>query len=116
MINAINCASTVAAAAPHVPVFHTATNKISPTIFNPTEIARISNGVISVLRNVMQGMGDRVTPLISSGLEMVGKVVIAATLVPWLAYTGVIIAEPIVWFIMVIPLIVEIRKTPLFEK
>ena len=46
MINAINCASTVAAAAPHVPVFHTATNKISPTIFNPTEIARISNGVI----------------------------------------------------------------------
>ena len=72
--------------------------------------------VISVLRNVMQGMGDRVTPLISSGLEMVGKVVIAATLVPWLDYTGVIIAEPIVWFIMVIPLIVEIRKTPLFEK
>ncbi len=46
MINAINCASTVAAAAPHVPVFHTATNKISPAIFNPTEIARISNGVI----------------------------------------------------------------------
>ena len=72
--------------------------------------------VISVLRNVMQGMGDRVTPLISSGLEMVGKVVIAATLVPWLDYTGVIIAEPIVLFIMVIPLIVEIRKTPLFEK
>ena len=72
--------------------------------------------VISVLRNVMQGMGDRITPLISSGLEMVGKVVIAATLVPWLDYTGVIIAEPIVWFIMVIPLIVQIRKTPLFEK
>lgn len=45
MTNAINCANTVAAAAPHVPVFHTATNKRSSTIFNPTEIARINNGV-----------------------------------------------------------------------
>ncbi len=60
----------------------------------------------------MQGIGDRVTPLVSSGLEMVGKVVIAATLVPWLGYAGVIIAEPIVWFIMVIPLLVQIIKTP----
>lgn len=68
--------------------------------------------VISVVRNVMQGIGDRITPLISSGFEMVGKVVIAATLVPWLDYTGVIIAEPIVWFIMVIPLIVQIIRTP----
>lgn len=68
--------------------------------------------VISVVRNVMQGIGDRITPLISSGFEMVGKVVITATLVPWLDYTGVIIAEPIVWFIMVIPLIVQIIRTP----
>ena len=72
--------------------------------------------VISVVRNVMQGIGDRITPLISSGLEMIGKVVIAATLVPWLGYLGVIIAEPIVWFIMVIPLIVQILRTPLLKE
>lgn len=72
--------------------------------------------VISVVRNVMQGIGDRITPLISSGLEMVGKVVIAATLVPWLGYLGVIVAEPIVWFIMVIPLIVQILRTPLLKE
>lgn len=72
--------------------------------------------VISVVRNVMQGIGDRITPLISSGLEMIGKVVIAATLVPWLGYLGVIVAEPIVWFIMVIPLIVQILRTPLLKE
>lgn len=40
--------------------------------------------VICVLRNAMQGLGDHITPLISSSLEMVGKIVIAATLVPML--------------------------------
>ena len=64
--------------------------------------------VISIVRNVMQGIGDQITPLVSSGLEMVGKVVIAFTLVPLMGYAGVIVAEPIVWFIMVIPLLVQI--------
>ena len=68
--------------------------------------------VISIVRNVMQGIGDQITPLVSSGLEMVGKVVIAFTLVPLMGYAGVIVAEPIVWFIMVIPLIVQIIRTP----
>ena len=40
--------------------------------------------LICILRNAMQGLGDHITPLISSGLEMAGKIVIAATLVPWL--------------------------------
>ena len=68
--------------------------------------------VICVLRNAMQGLGDHITPLISSSLEMVGKIVIAATLVPMLGYTGVIVAEPLVWFIMVIPLVVQIFRMP----
>lgn len=68
--------------------------------------------VISIVRNVMQGIGDQIIPLVSSGLEMVGKVVIAFTLVPLMGYAGVIVAEPIVWFIMVIPLIVQIIRTP----
>ena len=42
MTNAINCANTVAAAAPHVPVFHTATNKRSSTIFVKDAMARYS--------------------------------------------------------------------------
>ena len=72
--------------------------------------------VICILRNAMQGLGERITPLISSSLEMIGKVVIAVTLVPWLGYTGVIVAEPIVWFIMVIPLVVQIFRMPVLKK
>lgn len=71
--------------------------------------------LICILRNAMQGLGDHITPLISSGLEMAGKIVIAATLVPWLGYTGVIICEPIVWFIMVIPLLIQTFRMPVLR-
>lgn len=72
--------------------------------------------VICLLRNSLQGLGERVIPVISSFLEMGGKVVIAATLVPMLNYTGVILAEPIVWFIMVIPLLIKIFRMPVLKE
>lgn len=71
--------------------------------------------VICVVRNAMQGLGDHITPLVSSSLEMIGKIVIAATLVPWFGYTGVIVAEPLVWFIMVIPLLIQIFRMPVLK-
>ena len=64
----------------------------------------------------LRALGDTVTPRVSSSLEMVGKIVIAFTLVPLLGYTGVIVAEPIVWFIMVIPLLVKIYTMPVLRK
>ena len=67
-------------------------------------------------RQALRALGDTVTPLVSSSLEMVGKIVIAFTLVPLLGYTGVIVAEPIVWFIMVIPLLVKIYNMPVLRK
>ena len=72
--------------------------------------------VICIVRNAMQGLGEQITPLVSSSLEMVGKIVIAFTLVPLLGYTGVIVAEPLVWFIMVIPLLVKIYTMPVLGK
>ena len=64
----------------------------------------------------MQGLGERIVPLISSSLEMIGKIVIAATLVPWSGYLGVIAAEPIVWFIMIIPLLIKIFRMPIWKR
>lgn len=72
--------------------------------------------VICIVRNAMQGLGEHITPLISSSLEMIGKIIIAVTLVPVMGYTGVIIAEPLVWFIMVIPLIVKIYRMPVLKE
>lgn len=65
--------------------------------------------VIFVIRNSLQGIGDRVTPLVSSGIEMAGKILLTATLVPATGYWGVILTEPIVWIVMIVPLIVRIR-------
>lgn len=72
--------------------------------------------VICIVRNAMQGLGERIVPLISSSLEMIGKIVIAATLVPMFGYLGVIAAEPIVWFIMIIPLLIKILRMPVWKQ
>ncbi|WP_054740212.1 MATE family efflux transporter [Cellulosilyticum ruminicola] len=68
--------------------------------------------VISIIRNSLQGIGDRITPIFSSFIELIGKVIIAIWLTPILKYMGIILAEPIVWILMVIPLIIKIFTTP----
>lgn len=72
--------------------------------------------MITIIRNSLQGIGDRLTPIISSGIELAGKVVITFTLVPLMGYWGVIVSEPIVWVLMVIPLIVQLIKNPAFAR
>lgn len=72
--------------------------------------------VISVSRNALQGIGDHVTPIISSGIELLGKVLTVLFLAPTLAYFGIIISEPIVWILMVIPLIFKLRKSNVYQK
>ena len=50
------------------------------------------------------------TPVISSFIELVGKVAIALLLTPVLQYMGIIVAEPIIWFLMILPLIFKLQK------
>lgn len=66
--------------------------------------------VICVFRNTMQGMGDHLTPIFSSFIELAGKVLIVILLTPRMKYDGIIISEPIVWILMVIPLIIQLFK------
>lgn len=63
----------------------------------------------------MQGFGDSKTPVFSSALELAGKIAIAFFLAPVIGYMGIIVSEPIVWFIMVIPLIVNMVKSPVLK-
>ncbi|MDO4490955.1 MAG: MATE family efflux transporter [Lachnospiraceae bacterium] len=65
---------------------------------------------ISIVRNSLQGLGVHVVPVISSGLELAGKVLIAVFLTPVLGYWAIIWSEPIVWTIMLIPLVISMRK------
>lgn len=66
--------------------------------------------VICLVRNCMQGIGDSVTPIISSFIELVGKVLVAFVLSKHLGYMAIMISEPLTWIFMVIPLLIMIRK------
>lgn len=68
--------------------------------------------LITIIRNTMQGIGDRTTPIWSSLIELVGKVLIALLLAPKIKYMGIILAEPIVWILMVIPLLIKYKTNP----
>ena len=72
--------------------------------------------LICLLRNSMQGFGDSRTPVFSSSLELFGKIAIALLLAPAIGYFGIILAEPIVWFIMVIPLLVGTLRNPVLKQ
>ena len=72
--------------------------------------------VISIFRTALQGLGDHTTPIISSCIELIGKVLVVVFLVPALGYMEIIVAEPIVWVFMVIPLIIKLVKHPLFKE
>lgn len=70
---------------------------------------------ITILRNSLQGIGEHITPIISSTIELIGKFLTVIFLAPLLGYMGIIISEPIVWVLMVIPLIVKIKKSVIFS-
>lgn len=65
---------------------------------------------IFILRNSLQGLGDRKTPVLSSGIEMTGKIIAAFTLSRCFGYMGIIMTEPLTWMVMVIPLIVSMKR------
>lgn len=72
--------------------------------------------IIVVLRNTMQGIGDHVTPIVSSSIECIGKIILVNLLVAPFGYWGIIVAEPITWCVMVIPLIVQYKRNPILKK
>lgn len=71
---------------------------------------------VTLFRNVLQGLGNHITPIVSSLVELVGKVVFAKLMVPRIGYFGVILAEPIVWILMVLPLVFMILRSPYLKK
>lgn len=72
--------------------------------------------MVCLFRNTMQGFGDSITPIISSLLELVVKLLIAFILCKYIAYDGVILCEPLAWCIMVVPLFVNMLRSPLYGK
>lgn len=95
--------------------------EIREVIDTATQYLRINSifyfvtSLISTNRNALQGIGDHRTPIFSSSLELIGKYLAATLLAPAIGYMGIILAEPIVWIVMVIPLIVMMLKSPVYK-
>jgi Na+-driven multidrug efflux pump len=69
-------------------------------------------GMVFNLRLALQGIGERLLPLISSVLELIGKILFAFFLVPALGYFGVIICEPAIWCVMCLQLLYSFYANP----
>lgn len=66
--------------------------------------------VLLNLRNAIQGFGYKITPLFSSIIELIGKIVFTLFLVPTFKYLGVCFCEPIIWCLMASQLIYSYQK------
>lgn len=73
-------------------------------------------GMLLNLRNSLQGLGKKVTPLISSVIEFIGKCIFVALFIPSLKYLGVIICEPIIWCFMLLQLSYSFYKNPFIRE
>ena len=57
-------------------------------------------GVLLSTRYALQSLGQKVLPLISSGIELVGKILFMLFFIPQFGYNAVILCEPVIWCFM----------------
>jgi putative MATE family efflux protein len=69
-------------------------------------------GMLFNFRLALQGLGEKIVPLISSVIEFAGKIIFSFLLVPILGYFGVIICEPIIWTLMFLQLLYSFYTNP----
>lgn len=73
-------------------------------------------GVLFNLRNSLQGLGSKLVPLISSVIELIGKILFVIFMIPVLGYFGVIICEPVIWCCMTLQLLWAFYNHPCIKK
>ena len=71
--------------------------------------------ILLVLRNALQGLGQKMMPLVSSIIEMLGKILFVIFIIPSAGYLGVIFVEPILWVVMASQLYYAFRKEPVIR-
>ncbi|MBQ5383869.1 MAG: polysaccharide biosynthesis C-terminal domain-containing protein, partial [Treponema sp.] len=72
-------------------------------------------GVLLVTRNSLQGLGSKILPLISSIIELLGKILFTAIIIPRLGTWGIILCEPLIWVAMTIELLIVYFRNPIFK-
>ena len=69
-------------------------------------------GVINNTRTALQAIGSKVLPVLSSIIELIGKVLFVLLLVPKFQYQAVIFCEPVIWCFMAVELVISFWRNP----
>ena len=69
-------------------------------------------GILLSTRYALQSLGNKVLPLFSSVIELVGKVIFVVLFIPKFGYDAVILCEPIIWCVMAAYLVAVYRHDP----
>lgn len=73
-------------------------------------------GAIFVIRNSLQGLGQKILPLVSSVIELLGKIIFVALIIPKIGIWGVIMCEPLIWCVMCVHLFYALVTNKVLKK
>lgn len=62
-------------------------------------------GLLNSTRTALQAIGKKILPVISSVIELIGKIVFVTVFIPVFGYNAVIACEPVIWILMDIELL-----------
>lgn len=69
-------------------------------------------GILLQTRGSLQGIGEKILPLISSVIECVGKILFVLLFIPRFQYMAVIFCEPVIWCVMMVQLLFAFYRNP----
>ena len=73
-------------------------------------------GVLVQVRTSLQGIGEKMLPLISSFIELLGKILFVTLLIPHFQYEAVIWCEPVIWCVMTAQLLYSFYTCPFMRE
>ena len=62
-------------------------------------------GILMQTRYALQGLGQKLLPLVSSVIEFIGKIIFVFVFIPQFGYMAVIFCEPVIWCVMCLQLV-----------
>ena len=72
--------------------------------------------VLNNTRRALQAIGQKILPVFSGVIELIGKILFTAFFIPKMQYMAVIICEPVIWCFMVVELLVIFWRDPFIRE
>ena len=69
-------------------------------------------GILMQTRYALQGLGQKLLPLVSSVIEFIGKIIFVFVFIPQFEYMAVIFCEPVIWCVMCLQLVYSLYTNP----